>query len=104
MAAAALPLESRAFLQGCHFDQPAVDAGKGECVLTPRTSLPATKRRHHFEQLESRQMMDGGLTASLMGGTLFINEEQFSQGMDQGVQVAELPDGRIRVTGLEAPG
>ena len=48
--------------------------------------------------------MDGGLTASLINGTLFINEAPGSLGLDQGVQVAQLPTGHVRVTGLEAPG
>ena len=73
-------------------------------MLRRRNSLPPTSRFHHFETLEPRQMMDGGLTASLTNGTLFINEAPGSLGLDQGVQVLQLASGRVRVTGLEAPG
>src|SRR5438046_7756011 len=69
-----------------------------------RKSLPSTKRFRGFESPESRQLMAGNLTANLVGGTLLINEGQFSTGANQAVQVAELPDHRIQVTGLVPPG
>ncbi|MBW8885584.1 MAG: hypothetical protein JF612_12610, partial [Planctomycetia bacterium] len=40
----------------------------------------------------------------MTNGTLFINEGQFSTGANQAVEVAELADHRIRVTGLVPPG
>ncbi|PYK12534.1 MAG: hypothetical protein DME65_03875 [Verrucomicrobia bacterium] len=67
-----------------------------------RKSPPATSRFHHFEPLESRQMMAGNLTANLTSGTLFINEAPFSLGQDQAVQVSQnFLLGRITVTGKQ---
>jgi hypothetical protein len=67
-----------------------------------RTSPPSTSRFHHFEPLESRQMMAGNLTASLSNGTLFINEHNFSRGQDQAVEVRQnFLAGRITVAGKQ---
>ncbi len=69
-----------------------------------RKSPPSTSRFHCFEPLESRQMMAGNLTANLTGGTLFINEANFSTGQDQAVRVSQVSLlGHIRVTGLQTP-
>jgi hypothetical protein len=65
-----------------------------------RKSLPATSRWHHFESLESRQMMAGNLTANVVNNTLFINEAPGSLGLDQSVQVSFASSGNVKVEGL----
>jgi hypothetical protein len=65
-----------------------------------KSSRPATTRFHHFESLESRQMMAGNLSASVSLNTLFINEAPGSFGADQSVQVSLASNGDIKVDGL----
>jgi hypothetical protein len=66
-----------------------------------RKSPPATSRFHHFEPLESRQMMAGNLFANLTNGTLFINEATGHLGRDQAVRVTQSAfTGQVKLTGL----
>jgi len=68
-----------------------------------RSKPKRPNKRLRFESLESRQMMDGGLFAQLVNGTLFINEDHGSLGDDHGVQVIQIPSG-VRVSGIESTG
>jgi len=57
-------------------------------------------RRFQMERLEDRQMMAGDLTATMVNGTLFINEAAGSLGLDQAVNVSQRSNGDIVVKGL----
>ncbi|MBW8886060.1 MAG: hypothetical protein JF612_15080 [Planctomycetia bacterium] len=51
------------------------------------------------ESLESRQMMAGDVTASLLGGNLYLTEAAGQAGQENSVIISQLPGGQIRVAG-----
>lgn len=53
-----------------------------------------------IEQLEARDLMAGNITAYVSGGHLFVNEAAGQAGLGQAAQISQLPDGKLRVTGL----
>ncbi len=54
-------------------------------------------RRLSIENLEARQMMAGDVTAAVQNGNLYITEAAGQAGLDNAVQISELPSGMIRV-------
>jgi hypothetical protein len=60
-------------------------------------------RQFHIEHLDDRRMMAADISAFVQNGTLFINEAAGNIGAAQAVQVAQLPNGNIRVTGITSP-
>src|SRR6188472_3066862 len=59
-------------------------------------------RKLNMEQMESREMMAGDISAYVQNGNLYINEAKNSIGKDQGVLVTQLANGNIRLQGQDA--
>ena len=60
--------------------------------------MPRRQRTLRIEQMEARQMMAGDVAASVVGGTLYLNEASGQAGLDNSVVVSQLSPGRIRVS------
>jgi hypothetical protein len=57
------------------------------------------QRKLNIEQMEAREMMAGDVAASVVNGTLYLNEASGQAGRDNSVIVSQIAPGRIRVTG-----
>jgi hypothetical protein len=58
-----------------------------------------SNRRLSIENLEARQMMAGDVAAYVQNGNLYITEASGQSGLDNAIQISELPNGMIRVAG-----
>jgi hypothetical protein len=56
-------------------------------------------RKLNIETMEPRRMMAGDVTATVTGGTLYLNEATGQAGRDNSVLVSQIAPGKIRVTG-----
>jgi hypothetical protein len=57
-----------------------------------------------MEALESRQLMAGDVAASIVNGSLYLNEAAGQLGQDNQILVSQLANGRIRIQGAGAAG
>ena len=69
--------------------------------MNARKSNAGFKPSFSMERLEDRQMMAGDVAASVINGSLYINEAYNQAGGSNAVQVSQLSNGMIRVKGLQ---
>src|SRR5947209_9482425 len=62
---------------------------------------PSPSRRLAVERLEGRAMMAADVSAYVLNGALFVGESAGAPGGQNGVQVAQVAPGVLRVTGLQ---
>jgi hypothetical protein len=62
------------------------------------------RNRFHMERLETRQLMAGDVAASIVNGSLYLNEAAGQLGQDNQILVSQLANGKIRIQGTGAAG
>jgi hypothetical protein len=67
--------------------------------VSARKSSPS--RRLAVERLEGRELMSADVSAYVLNGALFVGESAGAPGGQNGVQVAQVAPGTMRVTGLQ---